>query len=202
MKIEFINPKKFKEYSQFCINCHSEKVEKIDRNGLVLYACLDCGLKSERMIVLDPYISWWIDPVTKEYWHESVGVFVFNKSGQTLFFKRVIYPFVLTIPAGHLDCGEIPEQAAKREVFEETGINLENLKLVVEEKLYGDKCRRGSDDHMWHLFSAVLSETPDIILGDEGIQPVWLSLGQAKSENISFASRHFIEKHGDKLNAI
>ncbi len=36
----------------------------------------------------------------------------------------------LDIPGGHIDQGETPEQAVTRETFEETGVHVENPKLV------------------------------------------------------------------------
>lgn len=34
------------------------------------------------------------------------------------------------LPGGHIELGETPVDCAKREVFEETGVNIKNLKLI------------------------------------------------------------------------
>lgn len=117
-----------KNEGQYCIHCFSRKVERVFQDGLTYYHCRACGKTAERSLVIDKSVVWWIDKKTNEYWHESVGVFVFNSQKKALFFERVIYPFALAIPAGHLDTGEIAEIAVKRELKEETGIELGNIK--------------------------------------------------------------------------
>ncbi|MBT4071472.1 MAG: NUDIX hydrolase, partial [Candidatus Magasanikbacteria bacterium] len=146
-----------------------------------------------------PKIKWWIDEETKEYWHESVGIFLFNKNNEVLLFKRIKYPFVFTIPAGHLDVGEIAEVAVKREIFEETGLIVEHVKLFLEEELIGDKCRRGADNHKWHLYVAKIDEIGEITLGDEGMTPVWLSLEDALKKELTLPTKYFIDKYGSEL---
>lgn len=43
----------------------------------------------------------------------------------------------LTFPGGHADAGEHPEQAAKRELFEEAGINAKELHYIGQEEITG-----------------------------------------------------------------
>ncbi|MFA5131225.1 MAG: NUDIX hydrolase [Patescibacteria group bacterium] len=198
MKIDFPLASDGK-YHQYCQKCHSENIERIFENEKTFYLCKSCGTKSPRLIVIDPKIIWWIDKETKEYWHESVGVFVFNQLGQALFFERIIYPFAFTIPAGHLDVGEDFETAAKRELKEEAGINVSALNLFVEENIKGDGCRRGADYHKWHLYTVKISAVANIKINDEGIKPVWLSLDEALQKDLTYPVRYFIEKYGQKL---
>ncbi len=151
------------------------------------------------MIVIDPQINWWVDDTTKEYWHESVGVFVFNEKNEALFFERIIYPFAFAIPAGHLDSGEQPRDAVVRELREETGLVADKVMLFSEEDVIGDKCRRGADNHKWHLYVAKIKNTDQVALNDEGMKPVWLPLDQAMTRELVYPVRYFIEKYGDKL---
>ncbi len=189
-----------KQEGQYCIHCFSQKVERIYRNELTYYHCQSCGKTAERSLVIDNGIVWWIDKQTNEYWHESVGVFVFNSENKALFFERTIYPFAFTIPAGHLDTGEIAEMAVKRELMEETGIKSDNVKFFSEEDVIGDKCRRGSDNHRWHLYVTKIKNTASIKINDEGIKPVWLTLNEALKKELVFPVRYFIEKYGERLS--
>lgn len=198
MKIDFILPTDH-QYHQYCPNCHSENINRIFEGEKTFYLCDDCQNTSSRLIVIDPKTVWWVDKTTKEYWHESVGVFVFNSKNKALFFERTIYPFAFAIPAGHLDTGEDTDTAAKRELQEETGIEVGSIKLFSEEDVIGDKCRRGADNHKWHLYTTKVENVDTIRINDEGVKPVWLTLEEALEKKLVYPVQYFIEKYGDKL---
>src|SRR5690242_19533034 len=58
------------------------------------------------------------------------------------------------VPAGKIEKNEIPEQAAKRELFEETGISASVQYLS---SLY---IRKPEMDYIYHLFKVLLDEAP------------------------------------------
>jgi len=149
--------------------------------------------------VIDNKIVWWVDENTREYWHESVGVFVFNSENKALFFERIIYPFAFAVPAGHLDVGENAETAVKRELQEEAGITANNVTFSTKEDVVGDKCRRGADNHKWHLYTTKIKDVAEIKINEEGTRPVWLSLGEALKKDLVYPVRYFIEKYGEKI---
>lgn len=198
MKINFEIPKD-NQYHQFCYKCNSDNIDRVFKENKTYYKCNNCDGIFPRLIVIDPKVKWWIDDSTKEYWHESVGIFVFNEYNEALFFERIIYPFAFAIPAGHLDSGEKEDEAIKRELFEETGLKIDNVKLFSEEDVIGDKCRRGADNHKWHLYTVKVKKMDKIKLNDEGIRPVWLSVEQALDNNLVYPVKYFINKYGNKL---
>src|SRR3990167_5305299 len=123
MRIDFDIPGDGGEHT-YCLSCRSETVASVRVDGRRMFRCAACGAEDERSIFVDGKAVWWIDPGTRDYWHESVGVFVKDTDGRLLLFDRTQFPFAHTMPAGHLDRGETPEDAAKREVEEEVGIRL------------------------------------------------------------------------------
>lgn len=198
MKINFDIPTDNK-YHQYCPQCHSEKINRVFVEDKTFYKCDSCNNIYPRLIVIDPGIIWWVDEVTKEYWHESMGIFLTNTKNEILLFERIIFPFAFTIPSGHLDKNEYPEIAIKREVLEETSIPLETVKLFTQENIDGDQCRRGADNHKWHLFTSKVSSTVHLKINDEGTNPLWLSLRDSLTKKLIFPVRYFLEKYGGKI---
>jgi 8-oxo-dGTP pyrophosphatase MutT (NUDIX family) len=184
---------------QYCTECFSDKIQRIFKKNLTYYHCSSCGKTLERSLVIDNKIVWWIDKNTRECWHESVGIFVFNSENKALFFERVMYPFAFAVPAGHLDVGEDVKTAVKRELKEEAGIIAENITLFTEEDVVGDQCRRGADNHRWHLYTTKVANVKNIKINDEGVNPVWLSLEEALQKDLVYPIRYFIQKYGKKL---
>lgn len=185
---------------RYCQNCYSEEVEDIVIDEKRLYKCNKCGKTFDRLIDIDPKLIYWVDKETKEYWHESVGVIVSNQKKQILLIERTIYPYGHTIPAGHLETGEIPEKAAIRELFEETRIKTSTLNHFIDEDIDIDPCRRGADKHRWHIYKYLLKEEKKIAADiGEGKNPKWLSLTQSLQKKLTPPVLYLLKKYGDKL---
>ncbi|MDZ7611767.1 MAG: NUDIX hydrolase [Candidatus Moranbacteria bacterium] len=84
--------------------------------------------------------------------HKSAGVIIKNNEGEILLIERAFFPLGWAAPAGHVDEGETFEEAAKREVYEETGLNIENLKQLAEEFVEWNECVKGFRGHHWKVF--------------------------------------------------
>jgi 8-oxo-dGTP diphosphatase len=77
------------------------------------------------------------------------------------------------VPAGKLEKNENPEEAARRELFEETGISIE---LPSQIQFLGSVyIRKPKIDFVYHLFKVNLDEIPDIRLSDEHQSYKWAS---------------------------
>ncbi|MBS0628443.1 MAG: NUDIX hydrolase [Verrucomicrobia bacterium] len=74
------------------------------------------------------------------------------------------------VPAGKLEEGETPREAAIRELFEETGINAS--------RVYGLGClyiRKKEIDYVYHLFKVELDEVVNVCLSNEHEGYLWAS---------------------------
>ena len=85
----------------------------------------------------------------------GVAVIAFDGQGRVLLARHSYGPPVWTLPGGGIDRGELPEQAAVREIREELGCGLADLVLVeVDERQVA-----GSLDRQ-HVFAARLVGEP------------------------------------------
>jgi 8-oxo-dGTP pyrophosphatase MutT (NUDIX family) len=200
MKLTFTPPGDNKVHT-YCLFCGHEGVSSSSPKGRLTYRCDSCRQTNSRALIIDPVVEWWVGQ-GGEYWHETAAVFVANGQGEFLFFERRRHPFGLTVPAGHVDKGELPAHTARRELGEETGIQLSQVRFkhIATDMIRGDECRRGSDSHRWHSFATTVpSSAPVKIDQREGVSPVWLSLEQALQSNLTFATRYVIMHHGAAL---
>ncbi len=146
-------------------------------------------------MTFDPAIKSWVDQ-NQNYWHESAMVFLFSPDKRKiLLFKRTIFPFLWTIPAGHVDVNEEPSQSAKRELNEEVQIELAALNYLLTEEIVGDACRRGADAHKVYFYAGVIPKDQPPQMLDEGKNLQWVALNQLSNYDLVFPIKYFLEKH-------
>ena len=80
---------------------------------------------------LNPAIRSRIVRSTQKKFTVSVAAIIVNEKGETLLLNHVLRSDLSWgIPGGFIENGEQPETAVKREIREETGLELENIKLI------------------------------------------------------------------------
>ena len=94
--------------------------------------------------------------MTKICDHTSVGMLVWQKN-KLLLIERKKPPFGFAPPAGHVDGDVSFEKAARRELKEEVGLGIKDIRLLAE-KRKNNKCRRiGGDWHYWKFYEVETS---------------------------------------------
>lgn len=83
------------------------------------------------------------------------------------------------VPAGKLEAHEKPLHAAKRELFEETGINIESEDAF--QSLGALYIRKPELDYVYHLFGIRLDAIPPLSLSAEHCSHAWVSKKEAEA---------------------
>lgn len=73
------------------------------------------------------------------------------------------------VPAGKLEINETPENAAKRELFEETGIGC----FTQIQRLDSLYIRKPEIDYVYHYFKVHIESIPEVRLSDEHQSYIW-----------------------------
>ncbi len=103
--------------------------------------------------------------------HKSVGMLIW-KEGKLLLIERKKPPFGFAPPAGHIDGDLTFEDAVKRELKEEVGLNTKSIELVIEGRKE-NHCRR--EDGTWHYWKIYKVDANGEVLAnqDETKQVGW-----------------------------
>lgn len=133
---------------------------------------------------------------------ESVLVLIYTAACEVLLLKRRQQPSFWQSVTGSLEAGEIPAQAAMRELAEETGI----VDVDLVDCHYHDSFRihpqwrsryaPGVTTNVEHVFLCPLPERPDTIslAADEHSQYRWLSVDEAIGTVWSATNRVALER--------
>ncbi|MBB3034919.1 NUDIX hydrolase [Alteriqipengyuania lutimaris] len=86
----------------------------------------------------------------------GVCVFLHDPQGRMLFVRHAYGPDVWTLPGGGIDRGEEPEAAARREMREELGVTLSDLRSAgtLDETISGAP-------HVAFLYTATVDQVPE-----------------------------------------
>jgi mutator protein MutT len=96
-----------------------------------------------------------------------------------------------SIPGGRVEPGETPEQAAVRELMEETGVRGEC------EDLMGSLERRGPDHHFVILdYRMRVLGHDDPVAGDDAAEVAWVPLAEVTQLTLVEGLESFLADHG------
>lgn len=122
--------------------------------------------------------------VTQKKFTASVAVIITNREGKVLLLEHFLRPASgWGIPGGFIGAGEQPDEAIRRELREEAGLELENLKILRA---------RITNRHIEMLFRAESRQTGEVKSGE--IKDLgWFAPGEMPPE-MNAAQKATIEK--------
>lgn len=98
------------------------------------------------------------------------------------------------VPGGKFETGETPQQCAKRELFEETGVQLDTLSPRGTSYVCGDDCH-----YVFHLFKAKVKNKPLITLSQEHQNYAWLTPEEAKHKPLVIGEEMALKTYFKKV---
>jgi len=133
------------------------------------------------------------------YPEATVGALVANSEGEVLIVRSNKWGNKYTVPGGHIELGERAEDAIKREVKEETGLEIHSVKLLlVQQAIYpADYYKHEHFVFMDYLCRSLNSEVK--LDGRELQQYVWIKPDEALKLDLEDYTRNFVLKYLEEL---
>lgn len=112
-----------------------------------------------------------------KYPEPTVSAVIFNPDGKILLCKSHKWDNKFVIPGGHIELGEKMEEALKREILEETGLNIYDIKLIgLKESIYSDTFHEKK--HFIFIDYLCKTDSSDVILNNEAEEYEWVDMNR------------------------
>jgi len=131
---------------------------------------------------------------------ESVLIVIYTAGGEFLLLERRRPPGFWQSVTGSLEWGEMADDAARREVIEETGITQGLLRNLQWTQVYdilpsfGKKYAPGITRNLEHAFALKLLQRAPVTLSPEHVQYRWASAAEAVETASSSTNRAVIQQ--------
>lgn len=109
----------------------------------------------------------------KKFPEPVVGVLVENPKGEVLLIRSHKWNNKYVMPGGHIEVGEKMEDAARREILEETGLSIKDIKFVTFFEFIQEDSFYKSKHFIFFNFSAKTEDT-EVTLNDEAQEYIWV----------------------------
>ncbi len=114
----------------------------------------------------------------QRYPEPTVGALIFNPEGQLFLMRSHKWRGKWVVPGGHIELGERMEDALRREVKEETNLDVRDIEFVCfQEFIYDEWFWRPS--HFIFFDFACRTDSTDVQLNDEAQEYVWVTPDEA-----------------------
>lgn len=115
----------------------------------------------------------------RKYPEAIVGVLIFNQEGKFLLVLSPKWRNKYGLPGGHIEYGETIGEAAKREIKEETGLDIFDIEfLMVQECIFSKEFYKKK--HFIFLdYIAKVKNTNVILDGREGTEYAWVTIDES-----------------------
>jgi len=134
----------------------------------------------------------------QKYPEPTVGALILNQEGKVFLMSSPKWKGKYIIPGGHIEVGETIEQALKREIKEETNLNIFDIQFIsFQEFIFGEDFHEKR--HFIFLDYVCRTKDAEVVLDKEGSEYVWVSLDEALKMPIDPYTRTTILDYKEKF---
>jgi nucleoside triphosphatase len=124
----------------------------------------------------------------------TVGALIFNRENKVFLTKSHKWNNQYVIPGGHIELGETMEAALKREIKEETGMDIYDISQIsMQEFIFGKGFWKKR--HFIFFDFSCRTDSTEVKLDSESQEYVWVTLEEAKKLPIEPYTRKTIEEY-------
>jgi nucleoside triphosphatase len=133
----------------------------------------------------------------QKYPEPTVGGLILNQEGKVFLMTSPKWKGKYVVPGGHIELGETIEQALKREIKEETNLDIFDIKFItLQEFVFGEEFHKRR--HFIFLDYACKTKTTNVVLDKEGSDYIWTTIDEALKLPIEPYTRTTILKYKEK----
>ncbi len=108
----------------------------------------------------------------------TVGALIFNAQGKVFLMRSHKWRGKWVLPGGHIELGEPMEQALRREVKEETNLDIHDIQFICFQEFIYDE-RFWQRRHFIFFDYACKTDSTDVQLNAEAQEYTWVTLDEA-----------------------
>lgn len=123
----------------------------------------------------------------------AVGAIIFNQENKVLLLKSHKWDDEYVIPGGHVEWGEKMEDALRREILEETGLEIYDLELVgLKENVY----TTGTQERKHFIFVdfACRTDSSQVTLNEEAEEYIWIGMDEIEDHELNKFTRALLKE--------
>jgi nucleoside triphosphatase len=133
----------------------------------------------------------------QQYPEPTVGAMIFNPEGKLLLVKQDKWKGRYVVPGGHIELGETMEDALRREVKEETGLDIYDVQFALLQEFIFDE-QYHKREHFIFIDFVCQTDSYDVVLNSESQNYVWVSLEEALELPLDSYTERLIEQQRSK----